>query len=102
MLDDLWTNLLAASFWMPILGQVAGDASGRLAAAGLRAVAVGIVAAAPARRRPEKRGVRRLVHVLASFIFLDERLRPKRSRRQPAKGRVAKKRSNTKRFAQGK
>jgi len=102
MLDDLWTNLLAASFWMPILGQVAGDASGRLAAAGLRAVAVGIVAATPVRRRPAKRGVRRLVHVLASFMWMDERSQPKRSRRQPPKGRVAKKRGNTKRFVQGK
>ena len=92
MLDDLWTNLLAASFWMPILGQVAGDASGRLAAAGLRAVAVEFVVA-PARRRPAKRAVPRFMRLLVDLIWADERRRPKRSPRRlsrRAKRRVTK------------
>ena len=88
MLDDLWTNLLAASFWMPILGQVAGDASGRLAAAGLRAVAVEFVVA-PARQRPAKRAVPRFMRLLVDLIWADERRRPKRSPRR-AKRRVTK------------
>ncbi len=92
MLEDLWTNVMAASFWLPVLGQVAGDLSGRVAAAGLRVVAVEFVAA-PARRRQAKRAVPRLMRMLVDLIWAYERRRPKRSPRRlsrRAKRRVTK------------
>lgn len=82
MLDELWTNVMAASFWLPVLGQVAGDLSGRVAAASLRAVAVGIVAA-PVQHRLAKRGVPRLMRCIANLVWADDRRHPKRKPRRP-------------------
>jgi hypothetical protein len=93
MLEEFWTSVMAASFWLPVLGQFAGDVTGRVAVSGLQAAASGFALAPACRQRAGRRGLSRLVLVLLDLVVFGDRVRPRRTRRRTTK--------KTKRRSQG-